>query len=239
MSKNKRKTRVHLVGNSQATPAGLENKDFWLSYPKLVQNALPGVSIFNWSFSDNSVVIIDTQFTEAILQHQPDVVILSCGIIEAGLRLLPYDLRTFLKLIPLGSRFLALLHRKRKDWLRLLNLLGLKFLDVRPAEFKNHLENIISKCRSYRVKLILVQIPLLSNQTEANTLPGNNQILAQYDEMLLALAKDNHVPTINPFFGNDDLTLNSLYLKNTVHFSLKGHKLIASNVAGYFKYYEK
>ena len=223
--------RILFLGNSQGTAAGLDGADFWLNYPHLIQKKLKNINCIYWVTSDNSLARIDNLFRETIKQHQPELVILQCGIIEAGLRILPRKIKDFLKCFWLGRGLTFVIHQNQQKWLKLLQFLGLYFFESSPHDVAEQLQSIINKCRENKINnLIFISLPLLSNNRLRKVTPNNNRFIVHYNEILAQVTQKNHIPVVNPFLGNRDKTLNSLYLSDTVHFSVAGHRLIAKNI---------
>ena len=86
------------------------------------------------------------------------------------------------------------------------------------------------KCTLFGHRLVVLQIPLLSDQCERDVLPGNNSVIAEYNQAIDEFSAECGVESLDPFANNEDPTRNSLYLKDSVHFSEKGHRLVAENL---------
>jgi len=227
--------RVLFVSNSQGTAAGLEDNLRWSNYPLLVQDGMPGIECRYWTTSDLTVASVDSLFREIVMPHRPDVVILQCGIIECGLRILPRDLRDLFRIVP-GGRFVTrAIHDRQAAWRRFLNRRGIRFVDMPLEAFLLHVRNIRGKCESLGARLAVVRIPLLSERCVRERLPENNAIIEEWNRVLEALCRDEGIPLLDPFEGADDPTRDSLFLADTVHFSERGHRLIAGNLAHFLR----
>ena len=224
------KRRILFVANSQGTAAGFDGDLFWSSYPLLVQERMPHLDCRYWMASNLDVSTIDTMFREIIRQHRPDLVILQCGIIECALRILPRGLRDLLRILPGGRHVTKVLHDRQRAWRSLLNRFGIRFLDVEPEAFRTHLRGIREKCAECGFRLAVLRIPLLSEQCERDVLPGTNEMIAKYNGLIDRLAEEGGIFFLDPFEKNTDDTRNSLFLKDSVHFSEKGHRLITENL---------
>jgi lysophospholipase L1-like esterase len=220
------------VSNSQGTSAGLPESGRWRNYPSLIQDSLPNDLCCYWMMSELSVDTVDGLFNEIVLQHKPDVVFLQCGIIEAALRVLPRSARHFLRTIKIGIFVTKFLHDRRFLWLKFLDKFGIRFFDIDKKVFGHHINTIINKCRINNIKISVIKIPLLSEACEGTILPGNNYYIDEYNSVIESICNNNSVPFIEPFEGNSDRSRNSLYIDNTVHFSLDGHMMIAKNILG-------
>lgn len=222
--------RVLFVSNSQGTAAGLEGDLRWSNYPLLVQDAIPEIECRYWTMSELTVASVDSLFREIVMPHRPDVVILQCGIIESALRILPRDLRDLFRIVP-GGRFLTrALHARQARWRRFLSRRGIRFLDMPLAQFLSHVRSVRGKCASLGARLAVVRIPLLSERCVRELLPDNNGIIAAWNLALADACRDEGIPLLDPFDGADDPTRDSLFLDATVHFSERGHRLIAANI---------
>lgn len=222
--------RILFIGNSQGTAAGLTSTQSRANYPSLIADQNLELECHYWLVSDNSVMLANNLFSEMIVQCQPDLVILQCGIIEAGLRILPKRLRNLLGALPGGGIITNYLHKHRSYWIKAMNRLSCKFVETDLKEFSHHLESICQQCQQRGYKLILVLIPLLSDACEKTRLPDNNQVLNHYNQILTKCAQKNNLSLVDPFTGNTDSSRNSLYIDDTVHFSTLGHQLIAHNL---------
>ncbi|MGE5189474.1 MAG: SGNH/GDSL hydrolase family protein [Gemmatimonadota bacterium] len=227
--------RVLFVSNSQGTSAGLEGELRWSSYPLLVQDAMPGIECRYWTLSELTVGTVDSQFREIVMPHRPDAVILQCGIIESALRILPRNLRDLFRIVP-GGRFVTrALHERQAAWRRFLDRRGIRFLDMRLDAFLAHVRSINGKCGSLGTKLAVVRIPLLSERCERELLPGNNAIIREWNRALDGLCRAEGIPCVDPFDGAGDPSRDTLFLAETVHFSERGHRVIAGNVADFIR----
>jgi len=225
--------RILFVSNSQGTAAGLEGDLRWSNYPLLVQERMPHLDCRYWMTSDLSVSAVDGLFREIVMQHRADLVILQCGIIECALRILPKGLRDLLRVLPGGRYATKALHDRQKAWRGLLNRLGLRFHDIELPAFRHHLRSIHGKCVQAGFRLVVLRIPLLSEQCERDVLPGNNNVIGEYNRAIDEFTGESGVASLEPFENNPDATRNSLYLKDSVHFSVTGHRLIAENLMGF------
>lgn len=224
--------RILFVSNSQGTAAGLDGDLRWSNYPLLVEERMPELDCRYWMASDLSVMSVDTQFREIVMQHRPHQVVLQCGIIECALRILPRDLRDLLRVLPGGRIVTKAIHDRQRGWRSLLNRLGVRFQDVKLPAFLRHLGNIHDKCRELAFGLVILGIPLLSEQCERDVLPGTNQAIGEYNRAIEELARRRDLVFLEPFGGHEDPTRDSLYLKDSVHFSEEGHRVIAWNLVG-------
>ena len=225
------KRRILFVSNSQGAASGLDGDLLWGNYPLLVQERMPHLDCRYWMTSDLSISTVDGLFREIVMQHRPHVVILQCGIIECALRILPRGLRDLLRVLPGGRLVTGFLHDRQRGWRSLLNRLGVRFQDLKPPAFRQHLENIHEKCVKFGFGLVVLKIPLLSEQCEREVLPGNNRVIEEYNRVIDELTGRRGIPTLEPFGDNRDATRNSLYLKDSVHFSEAGHRLVADTIA--------
>lgn len=225
--------RILFVSNSQGTAAGLNDEEFWMSYPHQVKKLLPKSECIIWAESDNSVANIDNHFREIILQHDTDFVFLQCGIIEGSLRILPRGLKDILAMLPGGKYLTGTIRNHRRQWMKLLNSIGLKFHEIDLRKFESHLTNIIKKSKENHIELGLLAIAPLSHDFITNMIPGNNESLAKYNSVLVKIAKKHNIQLIDSIENQSNIALNELYVKNTVHFSVKGHELIAKNIANF------
>ena len=224
------KPSVLFISNSQGTAAGLGDTGTRLNYPSLIADQLPELNCHYWLMSDNSVAMVDSLFSEMVVQCQPDIIVLQCGIIEAGLRILPKRWRNFFNAVPGGNGVTGIMQKNRSWWINSLHQRGWRFVEIGLKDWEQHLKNICQKCRQHDYKLLLVNIPLLSENCEATRLPGNNPLLNQYNKILKELAPNYSLSVVEPFAGNTDLSRNSLYIDDTVHFSAAGHQLISANL---------
>jgi hypothetical protein len=181
--------------------------------------------------SDLSVSTVDGLFREIVMQHRPDLLILQCGIIECALRILPKGVRDLLRVLPGGRYVTKALHDRQKAWRDLLNRVRLRFHDVELPAFRYHLRNIHGKCVEFGFRLVVLRIPLLSEQCERDVLPGNNTVIAEYNRAIDDFTVECGVASVEPFGNNAEATRDSLYLRDSVHFSETGHRLIAENLA--------
>ncbi len=219
------------MANSQGTAAGLEGDLRWSNYPLLVQDGMPEIECRYWTMSDLTVAAVDSLFREIVMPHRPDVVILQCGIIESGLRILPRDLRDLFRIVP-GGRFVTrAIHGRQAGWRRFLGRWGIRFLDMPLDAFLYHVRSIHGKCGSLGARLAVVRIPLLSERCVRETLPGNNAVIAEWNRALEGMCRDEGIPLLDPFEGAEDPSRDSLFFEATVHFSERGHRLIAANLA--------
>jgi lysophospholipase L1-like esterase len=227
------KTRVLFLSNSQGTSAGLADDTFWKSYPHRVQDHFPEIECVIWAESDNSVANIDNHFNELVLQQYPDIIFLQCGIIEGSLRILPRGLKNILALLPGGKYITGSIRNRRRQWMKLLNIFRLKFYELDLHQFESHLSSIIKKVKENNIEFGILEIAPLSQDFINNMIPGNNQSLARYNSILVKVAKRHDVKLINSIENNHNASLNDLYIKNTVHFSVEGHELIAKNIINF------
>ncbi len=230
MRKNKR-LRVLFAGNSQGTAAGLGEEKITDSYPQLLRKKFKKYDVFSWTASYVSIENVNNQYNEIILQHSPDVVILQCGTMEASQRILPNIIMSLLNATVFGKKTTNFLLSNRRGWFKILNVLGIHFFHTNINQFQISLEGIINKCRQHNVKLIVLEIPFFSRQTESAVFPGNNKFIAKYNQVIKKLAIQNKITVIDPFLNNPGPSSASLFLKNTVHFSQEGHLLIAKNIS--------
>lgn len=220
-----------LISSSQGTAAGLTPAGGGANYPSLISAHLSDDECHYWLMSDNSLATIDTLFGEMIDQVHPEVVVLQCGIIEAAERILPSWARGACRILPGGKWLSGCLHHHRVKWLNLLTRLGIRWVELPLANFNQHLDSIEQQCAKHGYRLVVAEIPLLSDRCEAELLPGNNTILNQYNDSLKEWAQSHpSAVVVNIFAHNQDETRNTLYIDGTVHFSVAGHQLIAQNL---------
>ncbi len=228
--------RILFVSNSQGAASGLDGDLLWSNYPLLVQDRMPDLDCRYWMTSDLSVSTVDGQFREIVLQHRPHLAILQCGIIECALRILPRDFRDLLRIVP-GGRFVTkALHDRQRGWRALLNRLGVRFHDLPLPAYRHHLESIRGKCVESGIGLVVLRIPPLSDQCERDLFPGNNRVIEEYNRATDEFARAKGVVCLDPFGNNTDATRNSLYLEDSVHFSVAGHRLIADNLVAHLSH---
>jgi hypothetical protein len=146
--------RILSISNSQGTSAGLGDEFLFSNYLLLIQQMMPEVDCRYWMMSYLSVVTLNDLFREIVMPHQPDLVILQCGIIEAGLRILPKSTRDILGILPGGRLVTGFLHKRQAKVRKALNLLGIRFLDVNLHQFERCLFEIIKKCEFFNYKLM-------------------------------------------------------------------------------------
>jgi len=227
--------RILFVANSQGTAAGLDGDRCWSNYPLLVQDRMPELDCRYWMASDLSVRSVDGQFREIVMQHRPDQVVLQCGIVECALRILPRGLRDLLRVLPGGRVVTKAIHDRQRGWRSLLNRLGVRFQDLRLPAFLHHLGSIQDKCRELGFGLVILGIPLLSEQCEGNVLPGTNREIGEYNRAVGEFARRRDLVFLEPFGEHGDPTRDSLYLKDSVHFSEEGHRVIAGNLVRFLR----
>lgn len=223
--------RVLIVSNSQGTAAGLADDDILSSYPHLLRSRFPELEFHFWNRSYLSVIEVDQAYREIILQHQPDIVVLQLGIIECGSRILPPRVRDFFRIVPFGGRITKLLHDQQRQWRRFLRRLNLYFVDFPEEVYRTSLKSLFTKLKSSQVKVLCLAIPELSEQCNDEFLFDNNKQIAHYNCLTEEASAELGVKMLRVFDNCDDKTRNSLYLKDSVHFSKKGHRLVSDTIA--------
>lgn len=227
--------KVLFVSNSQGAASGLQLDEIYASYPHLVQGELPEINCIFWNRSYLNVTEVNDSFSEIILNHKPDVVFLQCGIIEAGMRILPKRLRDVLRGVYGGKIITNYLHKHQVAWRRLLSKFNIAFTDFTLKEFRDALNGIIQQCSKHQIEIVVIITPLLSVQCDEEFLHGNNQVIEKYNSVMTDVCRENRIRYIVPQFERFDPTRNSLYISNSVHFSKDGHKLIAQQLVNFIK----
>jgi lysophospholipase L1-like esterase len=180
--------------------------------------------------SNLTVALANDQFDEVVLQHQPDMAVLQCGVIEGCPRILPRRARTVLETMSWGRTLTRFLYGHRRAWIHLLATLGVCYCDVPPQEFSRHIRGLSSRCKGAGIRLVLVRVPTLSDEFDRKSVPGAIAALSAYDAILLDVARELEIPVVDPLLGAGDPTRDTLYLPGTVHFSVTGHTLVAENI---------
>lgn len=228
---------VLIVSNSQGTAAGLPDDFLYKSYPHLLAAEFPNVNFIFWNMSNLSVETVDGLFREIVLQHSPALVLFQLGIIETGFRILPKYMKNLFSVLPFGRSITGLIHKNQKHWRKLLSSFGIIFVETNKNAFEVHLKNIIDKARENKIGVSFIEIPLLSQQCNEEWLFKNNITIDEYNNIITSVCIENGVDVIKPFLNCPDNTRNSLFLNDSVHFTIDGHRLVAHNITEYLTKY--
>jgi len=214
--------KVVLLTNSQGTSTGVHLEE---AYPAQLSRCLAHqvdihrISIGGWS-TVNFVEILD----DNVIVLRPDIVIVQTGIVECAQRILSDSEKKILRFVLFGSSLTKWMHQHRASVLRIRQRIGMTTRSLKPSASASHVDAIHQKLRDAGIKCAFIEVlkfsdggidlrhPFINDDIDAY-----NAVLRQYD----SISVDAIVEELGA----------RLYQPNSVHFTIEGHKAIASALA--------
>ena len=213
-----KRRRIMLIGNSQATSAGLP---LGHNYPSLIRDYLGDEFEVHWWLASGWTAKDYARYLDDnICSLAPDIVIMHLGIIECAQRILSPWQKKILAKLPLGRILTRFMHNHRWTILKLRQRLNFSTRMASPVEFEEAIKSIVELLEEHGIRLLILRIPSFRDSGVGVRHPFINSDIARYNKILDAHGAIS-IDQANRMQADD------FYQLGTVHFSSEGHSQIA------------